>query len=237
MTDTDNAASDLKIAVLIPSHGQWMGGFGLSLANMISCFCNARYEGGRKEIEVINVSGSMLPEVKHRLVAEAFKIDATHALWLDSDMMFPRDTLQCLLRHNMPFVGVNYARRTRPVIPTGHLGNDNGGILYTEPNDTGLVEVKHLGGGINLIDLRVYDAIELPYYQFEPTANKAGVRGEDVFFCEKVRAAGIPIFCDQELSWHVGHIGEYVYTHKDALRYRDEAAARSDAERASAAAE
>ena len=206
--------SDIKIAVLVPSHGEWKAGFGHALSNMVANFCNAKYEGGNKSIEVVNVNGSILPDVRHRLVAEAFKMDATHALWLDADMTFPRDTLQCLLRHNVPVVGVNYPRRQRPVIPTAHLGNENGGILYTEPGDNGLVEVKHLGGGVKLVDLRVYD----------------GFRGEDVYFCEKVKAAGIPIFCDQELSQHIGHIGEYIYTQADALAAREEARLRPAAE-------
>ena len=222
--------SDIKIAVLVPSHGEWKAGFGYALSNMIANFCNAKYEGGQKSIEVVNVNGSILPDVRHRLVAEAFKMDATHALWLDADMTFPRDTLQCLLRHNMPIVGVNYPRRQRPVIPTAHLGNENGGMLYTEPGDAGLVEVKHLGGGVKLVDLRVYDAIDLPYFQFEVMENGIGFRGEDVYFCEKVKKAGIPIFCDQELSQHIGHIGEYIYTQADALAEREAARMRSAAE-------
>lgn len=227
--------NDLKVAVLIPSHSEWKAGFGYSLANMVANFAAAKYEGGKKEIEIINVNGSMLPEVRHRLVAEAMKWGATHALWLDSDMMFPRDTLQCLLRHNVPVVGVNYPRRMKPCIPTGHLGNQNGGMLWTEPGDKSLVEVKHLGGGVMLVDMRVYDMIDLPFFMFEVTENKAGLRGEDVYFCEKVKAEGIPIFCDQELSNFIGHIGEYVYTHADALHYRDEARKRAENEKAAEA--
>lgn len=221
---------DLRVAVLVPSHSEWKSGFGYSLANMVANFCNAKYEGGgKKEIEIINVGGSMLPEVRHRLVAEAFKWGATHALWLDSDMMFPRDTLQALLRHNLPVVGANYVRRTFPCIPTAHLPGD-GGMLWTEPGDEGLVEVKHLGGGVKLVDMRVYDAIELPFFVFEPTENGVGLRGEDVYFCHKVRDAGIPIFVDQELSQHIGHIGEMVFTHSFGLTEREAARKKSIAE-------
>lgn len=215
--------NNLRVAVLIPSHSEWKAGFGYSLANMVANFVAAKYEGGKKEIEIINVGGSMLPEVRHRLVAEAMKWGATHALWLDSDMMFPRDTLQCLLRHNLPIVGANYVRRSLPCIPTAHKGEGNGGMLWTEAGDTGLVEVKHMGGGVKLVDMRVYDKIDLPFFAFEITENKCGVRGEDVFFCEKARAAGIPAFVDQELSQHIGHIGEIVYTHAMGIASRDAA--------------
>jgi hypothetical protein len=206
--------ADLRVAVIIPSHNQWQAGFGYALSNMVACFVASKYEGGKKEIEIINVQGSMLPEVRHRCIAEAMKWDATHALWLDCDMMFPRDTLQCLLRHGEPVVGCNYVRRKLPTIPTAHLGNDNGGMLWTREGERGLVEVKHLGMGCLLTDMRVYDYLDLPFFLFEPTQNGAGLIGEDVYFCKKLTEAGFKIYCDQELSWHVGHIGEMVYTHR-----------------------
>lgn len=215
--------TDLRVAVLVPSHAEWKAGFGWALANMVHCFTASRYEGGEKEIEIINVQGSMLPEVRHRCVAEALKWDATHALWLDSDMMFPRDALQVLLRRGKPVVGCNYVRRKLPTIPTAHLGNDKGGMLYTEEGDADLVKVKHLGFGCLLTDMRIYDHLDLPFFMFEPTPEKVGMMGEDVYFCRQLAEKGIPIYCDQELSWHVGHIGELVYTHTMALSSRDAA--------------
>ena len=42
-------------------------------------------------------------------------------------------------------------------------------------------------------------------------------KGEDWYFCEKLEAAGIPIFVDHEASSFIGHIGNKVYTHDDVL--------------------
>ena len=44
----------------------------------------------------------------------ALAVDATHILWLDSDMRFPADTLGRLLARNRDIVGANYCARRFP---------------------------------------------------------------------------------------------------------------------------
>lgn len=207
--------ADLRIAVCVPG-SNWKAGFGQAVSNMCINFQRAHYQGGDKRIEVFCVSGSLLPDVRMRCVAEAAKWDATHMLFLDDDMTFPFDALQCLLRHNVPVVGANYSRRQLPLTTTAYKA-DKSGPLYTRPGDTGLVEVSHLGTGIMLIDMRVFELLELPFFAFEHFNDGKQLRGEDVYFCHKLIEAGVKIYVDQDLSQHVGHIGEWTYTHSQCL--------------------
>lgn len=207
--------ADLRIAVCVPG-SSWKAGFGQSIANMCINFERARYEGGEKRIEVFCVSGSLLPDVRMRCVAEAAKWNATHMLFLDDDMLFPVDALQCLLRHNVPVVGANYSRRTVPMLPTAYTA-DRSGPLFTRPEDEDLVEVSHVGTGLMLIDMRVFDLLELPFFAFEHFDEGKQLRGEDVYFCHKLQEAGVKVYCDQRLSQQVGHIGEWTYTHQQCL--------------------
>jgi hypothetical protein len=214
---------DLRIAVCIPSGGDWKQAFGQSLVNMINCVVGSENPHGTKEVEVFGVSGSMLPETRHRCVAEALKWDATHILWLDDDMIFPRDTIQVLLRHNLPVVGANYCRRSHPHLPTAHKGGDNG-IVYTTDESAGVEEVKHLGMGCVLTDARIYECVDLPFFQFEPKEDGVGVIGEDVFFFKKLKDAGIPTYVDHDLSKHVGHVMDFplpYYASKSAEQARE----------------
>lgn len=240
--DYASMIDEIRLCVCVPSHGDWKAGFGLSLAMMVKYFQDSiiRKPDGtpfKKDINVATTGGSMLPEVRHRLVAEAMKWDATHMLFLDADMLFPPWTANQLLMRGVPIVGANYPRRSMPPIPTayvGERGSGNGHMLYTEPGDRGLVEVKHVGTGVMLIDMNVFDYLDhkaqergephgLPYFTFEVAADKCGLIGEDVYFCEKCRSEGLPVYCDQELSQEVAHIGEHFYTHRMSLAARDEA--------------
>lgn len=137
-------------------------------------------------------------------------------LFLDTDMIFHRDLLRDLLRHNVPIVGANYPRRVMPPIPTAY-NKEETGPLFTRPDDTGLVEVSHIGTGCVLIDMRVFEQIDLPWFQFDWVGGDAKtpprIQGEDVYFCKKVRAAGLPVYVDQDVSQFVRHIGEFEYSH------------------------
>ena len=212
------------------------------------------------ELETFMVSCSMLTESRHRLVAEALAAQADYMLCLDADHVFPPDTLVRLLAHGLPAVGANYPRRFAPTAPTaaipprallgeGDHPQDGGGVakdsgkddddpralLYTtrELATRGLVEpVAHLGFGVLLLDMRVFDALQaqaekdgdgnfLPLFKFEPTPDKVGMIGEDVFFFRKLAAAGIRPFVDHRLSWEVGHLFEILLTNGHALAQRD----------------
>lgn len=216
---SDMAGTPLNVAVCVPSHGTWKPAFGQALCNMLACFSEAQYDGP-KQVQVIGVGGSMLPEVRQRCVAEAVKAkwkqgETTHVLFLDSDMIFPRDTLQVLLRHNLPIVGVNYVRRHFPATPTAWKDDK---ALETLPKDKGVIEVDHVGMGVMLVDRRVFDCIELPFFSFDYKDDGLTLVGEDVYFCRQCKKAGIPTYIDHDLSKMTGHMGELAYRHGMALQ-------------------
>lgn len=233
------AGRRLKVAICIPVYGMTHAKFTQSLANMLVFSLGARIEDAHGqavalEIETFMVSCSMLTESRHRLVAEALAWDADYMLCLDADHVFPPDALVRLVSHRLPVVGCNYARRFTPTAPTAAIDSSDDDearhLLYTtrEKAEAGLVEpCAHLGFGVLLVDMRIFDALQahaegegdgnfLPLFKFEPTANKVGMIGEDVFFFRKLAAAGIRPFVDHRLSWEVGHMFEVILTNRHA---------------------
>jgi len=234
----------LKIAICIPCYGDPKLKFMQSLTSLIIHTMGARIEDDKGnpvaiELEVFIVSTSMLTEGRHRLVAEALTWGADYMFCLDADHTFPADALLRLLGHNLPVVGCNYARRFTPTAPTAAInsGDDDSPstLLYTtqEKAETGLVEeCAHLGFGVLLIDMRIFDALQahaeahgdgnfLPLFKFVETPDKIGMVGEDVFFFRKLAKAGITPFVDHALSWQVGHVFEMVMTNQTAWNHRD----------------
>lgn len=208
---------DLRIAVCVPGD-RWKAGFGFSVANMIAFFCQSKYKG-KKDIQLISVSGSMLAQVRTELVVRAMKYDATHMLFLDDDMEFPPDLLNRLLSHNIPVVGCNYSRRVLPPMPTAWGLDDE--PVFTNDKTSGLQEVAHLGTGAVLIDMRVFDVLKdklgenaSPLFDFTWKRNDEGrpyMEGEDVYFFHKLRSVGIPVYCDHDASKGVAHLGEFKF--------------------------
>jgi hypothetical protein len=207
---------DLKIAVCVPSVGTWDARTAESVANLALCFQQASYDGGTHEVRVFHATGSILTDNRHRLVALAAKWEATHILMLDSDMLVPLDTIQRMLMSNVPVIAANAVLRQWDTHPTAFK---NGAYVYSRPEDTGLEEVDHVGAAVMLVDMRVFNALDLPYFHFESDPDDLpGVTGEDVYFCRKLRAAGVPIYIDHDLSKQVQHIGTMSYTMQHALQ-------------------
>ncbi len=222
----------MKIALSIPCHRTTEAKFTQCLAEMIAHTMSAKIEWDGElvvpEIETNIVSCSILTESRNRLVLEAMNGNADYMLWMDADHVFPKDCLLRLLSHNLPVVGCNYARRFDPTAPTASRETEEGKkeLVWTthEVAKRGDMEkIAHLGLGLCLMDMRVFGLLEKkaieegkqhfwPLFRFDHTEDGIGVIGEDVYFFQRIRECGVPIYCDHNLSWDVGHLHEKILT-------------------------
>lgn len=234
----------VKVAICIPVYGDPKCKFMHSLMNLIIyslSHATLTVDGEERALELntFTVNCSMLTESRHTLVAAALNWEADYMLCLDADHVFPPTTLMRLMSHCLPVVGCNYARRVTPTAPTAATdsgdADDLRHMLYTtkEKAEANLVEpCAHLGFGVLLIDMKIFDHLQahadkewdgniLPLFMFEPTENKIGMVGEDVFFFRKLAQAGIRPFVDHNLSWEVGHCAEIILTNAHAEVQKD----------------
>lgn len=154
-------------------------------------------------IGIVNAKSSLVPMGRNQCVAAAKAMKATHILFLDTDLVFPSDTLKRLLAHEKDIVGASYAKRVAPFHP---LTVTEGGKI--EAVASGLCRVQQIPTGCLLIRTKVFEALMPPYFNLEAEAGQ--LRGEDYFFCKNARAAGFEIWCDGDLSVLLGHIGQIV---------------------------
>jgi len=236
----------LKIALCIPVYGQCSSRFLYALLKMVTFTTQAHIEmdGKRIKPELIPliVSCSMLGESRNRLVVEAIHHDAEYLLWLDADHVFPEDTLVRLLSRSKPVIGCNYARRFEPTSPTAAKLTGEGeekSLLWTtaekaEANE--IEEVAHLGFGVCLMHMSAFEALQAqaakegkehfwPLFHFETMEDGIRSYGEDVYFFKKLRDAGVPVFVDHGVSWHVGHCHETILTNAHTVAMKDKWAA------------
>lgn len=209
----DGKPRPLNILICVPCMDAVSSGFAYSLARAMSFFATLPYDG-EKKVDVTFVKSSNLAESRTRLVSRAMSLEASHILWLDSDMKFPPDVIPTLLNHNVPVVGVNYPTKEIEARPTAYADNDTyTGPVWTTEKTEGLAEVSHCGMGVMLTDVRVFEALDLPYFHFEPAApDFVHTTGEDVYFCRKLREKGFTLYIDHDVSKKCAHIGSYEYT-------------------------
>lgn len=139
------------------------------------------------------------------LVRTAREKGATHLLFVDSDMLFPTDTLERLLAHDKDIIGVEYNKRKFPLETVTAYFPDQ------PPKSDEPYKVGVAGTGVMLIKLSLFDNPNLDknWFSFGRNAKGENVIGEDGWFCNVARDAGYDVWVDPTIK--VLHLGEYGY--------------------------
>jgi hypothetical protein len=179
---------------------------------------HSELDGKQMHYMVHNKRGSILAQMRQSQVEAAIQNKATHLLFVDSDQMFPRDLAHRLLAHEKQIVAANVATKVIPASPTARLrtASKEGTPLYTTPDSTGLVQVWRIGTGIMLIDLNVFKRKGLkqaPWFSQHWDEDLGSYVGEDWAFCERLEAAGVKLWVDQDVSKEIGHLGTLNFGH------------------------
>lgn len=209
-----------RVLVGIPSGQNWDAKFGMSLMGLIAGTANPPPPFEFIDLGLHNAKGSILPQLRQNIVKGALQKEATHVLFIDSDMTFPPDVVTRLLAHNLPVVACNCVTKTLPASPTARLfeeGNPAGRLVYQHEwneSDGPLKEVWRVGTGIMMIDMSVFDHLKPPYFPIKYSDLNEDFVGEDWGFCELLQEVEIPIYVDMDLSFEIGHRGSLEYTHQ-----------------------
>ena len=205
-----------KVAICIPSRGEMEIGTAFDLAVM--CAYDSRFRTGHQAIYTVN--GTLIFDQREKLAAEALKEGADYILWIDADMRFPKDTIERLISHNKPIVGVNATTRVVPVNGTAknvHVDVENKVNTWEtqiSKGKTGLEQVTAIGCGVMMVKREVFENTPRPWFWFEQLPG-GKMLGEDVYFCVKAQDAGYDTFVDHDLSQMIGHVGSYTYSWAD----------------------
>ena len=150
--------------------------------------------------------------VRNALVLQAIDNGCSHLIMMDTDQIYPVNTLQKLLAHGVDVVAAKVHRRWPPFDPIMYRGElfKYKHIPQEEwKNKEGLFEIDATGTGCILYDMEVFKNVEYPWYEIL-TKSDGSVVGEDICFCSKLRNAGYKIFMDTSVK--VGHLSTMVIT-------------------------
>ena len=207
-----------KVMIAVPG-AEWKGDFGMSLISLIAASENPIEGFDQLELGIHNAKGSLLPQLRQKLVDAAQEAEATHILFLDTDMKFPPHTLGILLEHNKDIVACNCPTKLLPSTPTARLAPcefaPKGTPVYQEDfleREDPLLQVWRVGTGIMMVKMEVFANISMPNFPISYTQEN-GFVGEDWGFCELAEKAGYEIFIDVHLSHAIEHVGNLAFTH------------------------
>jgi len=145
---------------------------------------------------------------RNDLVRQALMSGCTHILMMDTDQIYSTPgMIGKMLAHNKPVLGAKVHRRYPPfdsLLLRGEIGK-----LYQVPddevkNEDGTfkteVPVEYTGAGCILYDMKIFNDM-IPDQWFQLKVGEFGQPiGEDIYFCEKLKIAGIPIVVDASID-------------------------------------
>ena len=170
------------------------------------------------EVQVAFTIGSLIYTARNDFAKATITNNADALLFFDSDMIFPADTLEKMVKHieaGKEIVTGMYFKRRPPFSPVLYksLGyREETDETYFEdlielPDGKDPFEVAGCGMGCCMISKSVLLDVVLNYQTwFNPIHNF----GEDLAFCVRARDLGHKIWCDPTIS--CGHVGQLTIT-------------------------
>ena len=202
----------MKVVLCLPSRGAPRASFQYDLIRLVDYVAK-----NQKDVELgfIRGGGTLIHDLRAELTQDALDSGADWIFFLDDDMRFPADALECLLRHRRDIVGCNYVTRSIPPRPTAKRASEDGMHWYdvpTRPFSAGLEEVDGLGFGCILINARVFKETPKPWFSMPYAPHLGNHVGEDVYFCTVAGNAGFTTNLDHDLSKVIKHTGEFEFS-------------------------
>jgi hypothetical protein len=188
----------MKLGICVPARDQVHTLFTKSLVNLTN-----RLTSKQIDFELHIVCGSVIAQLRTDLAKEALSKNATHLLWLDSDMYFSSSIAEKLLQHDKDIVAGQYSTRYAPYQT----------VAFTDPNNmnsrlnesTGLHKVWAIGMGCMLTRATVYNELPKPWFAHEYNKILDNFSGEDIYFCNQAMHHGIDVYVDADIK--LTHLG------------------------------
>lgn len=156
-------------------------------------------------VSIISQGGFRIDDMRNELVRFALKHDITHILFLDTDMVFPSDTISMLIEDfednpEVDAISGLYTWKRPPYAPHVYKGinEDTGafGMISQFPLNE-LFQIDGAGGGCLMIKMDFFKKFPNDiWFSFEVAGDKIK-KGEDLYFFDKFRPLTL---CDPRLK-------------------------------------
>ena len=175
------------------------------------------------------VRGYDCATARNNIVRKALDLGADYLMMVDNDVTPPRDALVNLIEHGTEVVSGYYAHRDRDNVFDGRtcickLMTPNNEYYFNYPLESEykageilamrnvgnhLVRIHGGGMGCILIKTEVFSRISYPWFDWVNYHDEnQGMLSEDLFFCEQLKIAHVPIYVDTRVA--CGHLFRHI---------------------------
>jgi len=204
------------ISVCVPCRDVVDSGFAFDLARCVA----AHTASTNDRVLLFQNQGTLIVNQRQELAQASLDAGATHIVFIDADMRFPKDAIFKLLMSGKDIIAANYCTRKLPLRSVAFADDETQERVYSGPDDTGIQSVAAVGMGLMAIRAEVFEKMPKPWFHIH---YQNGVySGEDIWFCRGAREMGFEVFIDHDLSQDVRHSGVFEFSNAHAFAARDQ---------------
>ena len=145
------------------------------------------------------IKGYDCAKARNEIMKKAIDGNYDYVLMVDSDVVIPENTLDCLLEHPVDICTGLYPRKNTKSheIEAFKLGTKNytNRFTFDEIQSVDRFQVKGCGFGCVLINVNILEHMSYPYFKYVIYDN-GSVLSEDLYFCSQADRAGFSIWAD-----------------------------------------
>jgi len=163
-----------------------------------------------------------ISRARNVLVGAALDRQTDYVYFLDSDMPIRHPTspealrllLEAIQRPDVDIISGMYLERTSRRICARKWNDQDKQYEYYKRSELEgkLTQVDAVGMGCCLIDTRIFNALEFPWFRYGERMEEPA---EDLYFCERAREHGFKVWIHGEVIFD--HWGKYKYTLDDEI--------------------
>lgn len=177
----------------------------------------------KPSFDYITADNGPIDTLRNDIVQKALQTGATKLIMMDVDMIYHPKTVIRLMERNLPIVGALCFRRYVPFDSIMLRITDGGYQSIDDWEDGELVEVDATGAGCIMYDMEIFRKMPYPWFRFQ---KRNGLTiGEDIGFCQDLKAAGYRIFvdtsvpCDHLTTMAVNHATNKLYRQMKKMQF------------------
>lgn len=164
-------------------------------------------EEGNIDIKIRIFGAAEIQQMRNYCVKHAIENGYDYIFMLDEDMMYPKDSIIKLIKHDKDFVVGSATQRMSPFLPTQYKEYKDNNFkhpsnrVFVSKKKQKLVKVGGTGVVGALIKTSIFSKLKAPYFKLEYKENGFNVLGSDIYFCEQLNKAKIPMYLDTTVNY------------------------------------
>jgi len=165
------------------------------VANFVNRLAELHSNGRNYEVRIFIEQGTVIDYARNKLTEQALKAGCDYIMFIDADVLIPKNTIDDLVDMNLDIVSGLYFTKGKPHLPVARIKDKEDDIAHRHLEDFEfgkIMKVAGTGFGCILIKAEVFKNIEYPYFKFEwrERNGRQEQLAEDLYFCDKAKDAG-----------------------------------------------